>query len=203
MSRRVLPSLVLALTMLVACGGDAPEETAQPATVEDAMAQMSAQMANQVSATGAGSVEPIPAADLAAQLPDELGGFPASNQSHQDVGAMGMKMSTATAEYGDGTRRIDVSVTDAGGMGKMAPMAAAWAMVDINRTTADGFERTMRFEGHKGFESSSTSGGRLRTELSVLVGERVIVQLKGVEVELDELKKAAASLDLDALARGS
>jgi hypothetical protein len=197
MFRRTVPMFALAL--LVACGGDAPEETAQPATMEEAMQQMT----DQVAATGAGNVDPIDAAELAKQLPDELGGFAASDRSHQNVGAMGMKMSTATAEYRDGTRRIDVSVTDAGGMGKMAPMAAAWAMADIDRTSSDGFERTMRFEGYKGFESSSTSGGRLRTELSVLVGERVIVQLKGVEVELDDLKKAAASLDLNALARGS
>lgn len=198
MSRRAMPSFVLALALLVACGGDAPEAP-EPATIDDAMQEMT----NRAEASGASAVEPIAAAELAKLLPDDLAGFTASDRSHQDVGAMGMKMSMATVEYRDGTRRMDVTVTDAGGIGKMAPMAAAWAMTEFDRTTSDGFERTTRFEGHKGFESSRTSGGRLTTELSLLVGNRVVVQLKGVEVELEDLKQAARSLDLDAMASGS
>ncbi|HQW68009.1 MAG TPA: hypothetical protein PLJ23_13265 [Gemmatimonadales bacterium] len=85
----------------------------------------------------------------------------------------------------------------------MAPMAAAWSMVDFDRTTSDGYERTIRFEGHKGMESSRRSGGRLRSELSLMLGERVVMKLEGVEVDVDALKKAAAALDLDRLARGS
>jgi len=36
-----------------------------------------------------------------------------------------------------------------------------------------------------------------------MLGERVVMKLEGVEVDVDALKKAAAALDLDRLARGS
>jgi hypothetical protein len=194
-----LPPIALALALaLVACGDSAPEP-AQPATYEDAVAEMT----ERVQATGGGAVEPIAAAELATRLPDDLLGMSAEERSHQDVGAMGMKMSMATAEYRSESGRINASVTDVGGIGKMAPMAAAWSMADFDRTTSSGYERTIRFEGHKGMESSSTSGGRLRTELSLLLGERVVLRLEGIEVDVETLKKAAAALDLVKLARGS
>ncbi len=183
---------------LLACGGSTPKEAA-PATYEDAIAQMT----ERVEATGAGSVEPIAAAELAAHLPDKLLGMTASNRSHQDVGGMGMKMAMATAEYHGESGRINASLTDVGGIGKMAPMAAAWSMTDFDRTTSTGYERTIRFEGHKGVESSSRSGGRLRSELSLLIGERVVIRLEGIEVDVDKLKEAAKALNPDRLARGS
>lgn len=192
-----LPAVGLAC-MLLACGDTAPK-VEQPATYDEAVQQIT----ERVEATGAGAVDPIPAADLATRLPDDLVGMTASNRTHQDVGTMGMKMSMATAEYRDASGRINATLTDVGGIGKMAPMAAAWSMVDFDRTTSDGYERTIRFEGHKGMESSRRSGGRLRSELSLMLGERVVMKLEGVEVNVDALKKAAAALDLDRLARGS
>lgn len=192
-STTVLAALVV---WLGACSGDKPAEQ-QPASLEEAMQQSAAA----VQGATKGSVDPMPAADLAKRLPDELLGMTSSDRSHQDVGAMGMKMSMATAKYQDGTRRIDVSVTDAGSVGNMAPMAAAWSMVDFDRTTSSGYERTIRFEGNKGVESVRRDGGRLRAELSFIVGDRVIVKLEGREIEMDQLKDAARSLDLRALAR--
>jgi hypothetical protein len=80
-------------------------------------------------------------------------------------------------------------------------MTAAWAMVEFDRTTNDGYERTIRFEGYKGHESLSQGSGRARTELTLLLGERIVVQLKGSGVTMDQLKDAARAMDLRALAR--
>lgn len=199
MSRFRFYSAITAMTLVVgACGGGEPEPPPPPATLEEAMTQATEAIQN----ANPNSTEPIPAADLASHIPDELAGMTAENRSHQDVGAMGMKMSMATAEYRDGNQRIDVSITDAGSVGQMAPMAAAWAMVDFDRTTSSGYEKTIRFEGNKGVESVSRDGGRLRSELSFIVGGRVIVKLEGREIEIDQLKDAAKALDLKALARG-
>ncbi len=197
MPRLPLSSTVaMGALLLAGCGGDKSDRS-QPATVEEAMQQATAAATD----AAGGPVDPIPAADLATRLPDQLAGLAAGERSHQDVGMGAMKMSMAKAEYRDGAQRIDVSLTDAGSVGRMSPMVAAWAMVDFDRTTSTGYERTIRFEGYKGVETMSRDGGRLRTELSVIAGDRVIVQLKGVEVDMDQLKDAAKALDLRSIAR--
>lgn len=116
---------------------------------------------------------------------------------------MGMRISNTVARYeGDGGRSMTIAITDIGGMGSTAAMGmAAWSMTDFDRTTSSGFERTTRFEGFKAMESQSKQGSYTSAKLSVLVGERFIVQLEGQNVELDALKGAARSLDLRELAR--
>ncbi len=186
----------LMVMLLAGCGGDKPARD-QPGSLEDAMQQATAALPRSTAST----VEPIASTELAARLPDQLAGMTAGERTHQDVGMGGMKLSMATAEYRDGASQIDVTITDAGAVGTVAPMAAAWAMIDIDRTTSSGYERTSRFEGYKALEKVARDGGRLRTEFSVIVGDRLVLQLKGREVEIDRLKAAAKALDLRALAR--
>jgi hypothetical protein len=118
---------------------------------------------------------------------------------------MGMTVSTVNARYEDGAgRRISIAISDMGGMGNTGVMgAAAWAMTDFDRTTSNGYERTSRFEGHKAFESLTRDGGVLRTELSIMVDNRFIVQLEARESDMDALKRVAKSLDLRSLADGN
>jgi hypothetical protein len=111
---------------------------------------------------------------------------------------MGMKVSATNARYeGDEGRSVTIAISDIGGMGSMGAMgAAAWAMTEFDRTTQTGYDRTSRFDGFKAMESLSRDGGRLRTELSIIVGERFLVQMEGREVEMDVLKDAARRLRL-------
>lgn len=192
------PSLTGALVLvLAACGGnDAPPP---PATVQEAMEQAGKAMAD----AAASGTEPLSAESLQERLPERLNGFARGETERQDMGAMGIKMSMAKATYTDGDKRIDLSLTDTGNVGAMAPMAASWAMLDFDRTTSSGYERTMRFEGYKGYEEMSTSGGRLRSKLAILVGDRVVVNLEGRGVDVDELKKTASDLNLRSLARAN
>lgn len=192
---RRAPLLVLSL-LFAACGGGDDDVSQAPATVDEAIRQANDMVADRA----AGGTEPMKAEDLQARLPEELGGMTRGETERQDMGTMGIKMSMAKATYSSGTRRIDVTLTDTGTMGAMAPMAAAWTMVDFDRTTSSGYERTIRHEGYKGYEELSNSGGRLRTEVSLLVGDRIVVQLKGVEVPMDELKDALDKLNLRSLA---
>lgn len=180
--------------LLVACGGGS-DSPAPPETVEEAMEQ-AAEMTK-----AAGSVQAVKGTELAERLPASLAGFARGEVEHQDIAAMGLQMSSASARYTSGDGRIDVSLTDTGGASQMAPMTAAWAMVEFDRTTNDGYERTIRFEGYKGHESLSQGSGRARTELTLLLGERIVVQLKGSGVTMDQLKDAARAMDLRALAR--
>jgi hypothetical protein len=181
---------------LVACGGG--EDTPPPPeSMEEAM-QQATEMTK-----AAGDVEPLSGSQLLERLPASLSGFTRGEPEHQDIAAMGMKMSSAKATYTGDDGRIDVSLTDTGGASQMAPMAAGWAMVEFDRTTSTGYERTIRFEGFKGHEELSEGGGRTRTELSLLLGDRIVLQLKGSGVTMDQLKDVARAMDLRGLARAS
>lgn len=193
MSVRTRGSTFLLSCVLAACGGnDAPEA---PRTVEEAM-QQAAEMTKSAS-----DVKPLTGTELAERLPATLAGFSRGTPEHQDIAAMGMQMSSATARYTGTDGRIDVSLTDTGGASQLAPMTAAWAMVEFDRTTSTGYERTIRFEGFKGHEELSEGSGRPRTELTLLLGERIVLQLKGSGVSMDQLKDAARAMDLRGLAR--
>jgi hypothetical protein len=136
-------------------------------------------------------------------LPEAVEGLPRVDVSRNESGAMGMKVSNTVGRYeGEGGQSMTIAITDIGGMGSTGAMGmAAWAMTDFDRTTSSGFERTTRFEGFKAMESQSKQGSYASAKLSVLVGERFIVQLEGQNLELDALKDAAGSLDLRGLAR--
>jgi hypothetical protein len=194
MQPRPLLAPIALMSLLVGCGGnDAADRP--PANLEEAMEQAAGINSK------ARSIEPVSAADLEAMLPATLVGFTRGTPERQDIAAMGMKISSASATYTGEGGRIEVLLTDTGGASAMAPMAAAWAMVEFDRTTSTGYERTIRFEGFKGHEELSKSSGRVRTELALLLGERIVLSLHGSGVEMDVLKDAARAMDLRRLAR--
>ena len=187
---------VLVLLVLPACGGgDAPPPEAA-ATPAEAMAQM----ATALQGAAGEAAEPVDPETLAARMPAEVDGLPRLDVEQMQGGGMGMTVTTVTARYEEGSRRVSVMVTDAAGAPGMGLAGmAAWALMDFNRSNADGYERTTTFEGFRAMESSRQSGGRLHTELSILVGDRFIVQLTGQEVEVEALAAAARALDLTGL----
>lgn len=191
MPMRNVPALAILGALSVGCGGEA----AKP---PEHVMQQAAAAADRI----AGKAGPPIKADLLnAQLPSEIIGLPRVGGERQDASAMGIAMSTATASYRDGTKRVNIRMTDMGAGGAIASLGAAWALTEVNRTSDDGFERTTRIGGNRAFEKESRSNGRLRTELAVIAGDRLMVTLEGNEVELDELKRALAALDLDGLLR--
>lgn len=194
MHPRALLLPVAMVSLVAGCGGnDAADRP--PANLEEAMEQ-----ATRINSE-ARSVEPVSAADLENMLPASLVGLTRGTPERQDISAMGMKFSTASATYTGDDGRIEVLLTDTGGASTMAPMAAAWAMIEFDRTTSTGYERTIRFEGFKGREELSKNSGRVRTELSLLLGERIVLSLQGLGIEMDALKDAARAMDLRRLAR--
>lgn len=202
-------TVVTPLLLLAGCGGADAGESAPPPAAPETPAPVAATQQQALEQTTAAAVanaqgtggDPVPAAELESRLPDQLGGMPRTDRSSQDAGAMGVKMSVAAGRYqGDG-KRIMLSITDTGTTSGAGPMAAAWTLAEFDRTTADGYERTIRHNGMKGMESLSRRGGNVHSELSVLAGNRFVVQLKGTGVEMDALKSALDELDLSSLTR--
>ncbi len=194
-------SLLLSWCLFVlACGGDKePEAVEQPAeNMADAMAQMT--KAAEQMATGANSNVPlIPAQTLQDRFPKSIDGMERSESEREESGAMGMKLSIATARYRDDTRSLEITLTDAGGTGMLAAMGAAWAMVDVDRTREDGYERTVTIDGNRGFESERRYEGGVDSELQVMVGGRLLVKLDGNGVTMDATKRALKELNVNSL----
>jgi hypothetical protein len=189
---------VLLTLAAIACGGDEPAADAAPASMEEAMQQAAAAVSQQ-----SGGAEPASAEALADRLPDEVDGLERVEVERTESGAMGMKMSATVGRYeNDEGRHVTIAITDISGMGAAGMMsAAAWAMTDFDRTTDTGYDRTSRFEGFKALESESRAGGRVNTELAIVVAERFIVRIEGRDVDIDALKDAARALDLRGLSR--
>ncbi len=74
---------------------------------------------------------------------------------------MGMNISNANANYSDdenGTS-IDLKITDLGSVSGLSGMAAyGWYMVDIDKETETGYEKTFTYKGNKGFEKYDNEG---------------------------------------------
>ncbi|MHB1328484.1 MAG: hypothetical protein ACYC2K_09805 [Gemmatimonadales bacterium] len=190
MSIRTAAASSLFVVALVGCGGDKqpPADLMQHATA--AAEQMSAKAG-----------PPIKADLLNEHLPSEIVGLPRVGGDRQDASTMGIGMSTATASYRDGTKRVSIRMIDMGAGGAISSLGAVWALTDIDRRSDDGFERTTTIDGHRAFEKVSRQGGRIRSELAVIAANRLMVTLEGNDVELDELKRALDALDLASLLR--
>lgn len=164
--------------------------------VGDAMSALGAAMG---AANGGKTVETVDFRELKEMLPAELKGLKRTEASGERTAAMGMNVSTAHGEYSnDNGANATVTITDIGSMTGLAGMAAfAWSATEIDRETADGYEKTTRFDGHKAMEkydNSSKSG-----EMSVLVGDRFVVAAKGYNVDMDALKSAVKAVNLGKL----
>ena len=205
-----------ALTLLTACKSPeqkAAEETAKrleeasknleaatksgQANMGDAMAALGAAMG---AATDGKKVETVDFRALKEMLPETVSGMRRVEASGEKNAAMGMQVSTARGRYrNDAGGSASVTITDIGSMSGLAGMAMyAWAATEIDRETETGYEKTTRFDGHKAVEKydrTSKSG-----EISVLVGDRFVVEAQGNDVEVDDLKSALKSVNLGKLA---
>ncbi len=193
----------MCVSALAACGGDAPpprtpmEDAA--ASMTDAMQQM--QGAMETAAKAVVSNAPlVPAEALQARFPESVDGMDLVDSERTQGGAMGINISTATARYEDGSARmLTITITDAGKAGLLAALGAAWANVSVDRVTGDGFERTVTIGGNRGFESEQRTLDGADRELSVVAGDRLLVQLEGANVSMDVLRRTLDRLRVPSL----
>jgi hypothetical protein len=168
---------------------------ATPQAANAQIAQALKVLQNQ-NAAGGPRPEPVNFRELKGLLPESLPGFKRTSATGEKAGAMGMVVSHADAEYsGDGGAHLSVKITDIGNVtGPLGLGLAGWAMVEIDRETETGYEKSTVLGGNKAFEkydSRSKHG-----EVNVLVGNRFVVEVKGRDVKMDDMKNVAGKLDL-------
>lgn len=142
-------------------------------------------------------VTPVDFRDLKALLPENLGSIKRTNLEGERTAAMGMNISTASADYSDqeNNQSIDLKITDLGSVSGLSGLAAyGWYMVDIDKETETGYEKTITYKGYKGYEKYDNqykSG-----EISILVAKRFVVEANGNNVDMDLITGAVALIDL-------
>ena len=109
---------------------------------------------------------------------------------------MGFTVSQAEATYAAGDASVDVKITDMGNFPGLAMMGLGWAMGEVDRETATGYERTTTFRGHRAYEKADDAG---YAELQVLVAGRFLVEADGSGTTMDQLKGLVEAIDFDAL----
>jgi hypothetical protein len=178
-----------------AAAANAPAPGPAPAATSNA--QVAANPAAALAAlTGAGAaagqtVDPIDKDILKALLPDTVGGLPRTGTEATKGGMANMQISEADGDYSADQKHVKLKVVDMGGA-QMLGMAAAWAMVDIDRSSDTGYEKTGKVNGrptHEKFDKSSGSG-----EYAVLIAGRFLVDAEG-NADMSALKDGVAAVD--------
>ncbi|GAB3501616.1 transposase [Emticicia fontis] len=191
-----LLAILLATTFLLSnCGGKKEEEEKEePKTAAEALQNVTDEAEKMAKD---GPKEAVDAKLLKELLPADADGLPRKEASSEKTGAMGFQVSTATAQYREGDSSIEVSIVDVAGTGAIMGMAA-WAMVDVDKETDTGYEKTTTYKGHKSFEKydkESKDG-----EIAVLLANRFVVSVKGNDVAMDKIKATLDDIDLGKLA---
>ncbi|MFO7534445.1 MAG: hypothetical protein R6X19_01955 [Kiritimatiellia bacterium] len=131
---------------------------------------------------------------LKEMLPEAMAGLKRTSREGQKQ----MGMSEATAEYAseDGARSLSVKISDTGSMRGMLAGAAAYAMsLDMDKETDTGYERNSTFDGFKAHEKMEGDSG----EMTVMVGDRFLVEVRGNGITGETLKTAMGAIPLKKL----
>jgi len=143
--------------------------------------------------------DPVNFRSLKELLPEEIAGMSRQKHSGKTSGAMGFKISMAEATYREGDQKLEIDIVDAGGIGTALMGNAAWANLEIDEESDDGFKRTIEIDGNKSYQECSNNNKRC--QLAMMVAERFVVSLEGRNVDMNQLMKIAKNMDLRKLER--
>ena len=163
-------------------------------------------MGDMMGAVGAATgvhATPIAAQDLKAMLPASLGDLKRESIEAQSGQAMGLGGSAAKAAYAAGDRRVQLSITDLGGMGGLAAMAG-WANMTVDRETDGKIEKVYKDGARTVHEEYRKDGSH--GELTTILSNGVVVEATGDRVDMAALKGVLAGVDfakIEALKRAA
>ncbi|MDQ7039345.1 MAG: hypothetical protein Q9M35_00195 [Rhodothermus sp.] len=137
---------------------------------------------------------------LKAMLPEAIDGLERVEASGERSSAMGFRVSRATATYRSGDREVQLTISDMGSMQQLMGFAAAWMQQEIDREDEQGYERTTRYKGYPAYEKFTRwEDGSTRAQLQVVVRNRYMIELEGMNVAIEVLRTALDQIDLSRL----
>lgn len=144
-----------------------------------------------------GKATALPPKRLAMMLPAELpGGLVQSNLKTSGTSIGGVGASSASASYGDGDSRIDLTITDLGVAGSLAALGSA-LNVESESQNGSVIERTGKIDGRMAmvrFDSARKDG-----RYGMIVGDRFNIEADGQANSVEALRAALDRIDIDAL----
>jgi hypothetical protein len=147
---------------------------------------------------GGAKVEALPPDRLKQFVPDALGGLKRTSINVERNAAMGIQISTATAQYSDGAgQSLNLVITDTASLKGIVGFASGWAGVEQDRETDTGYDKTYKNGGrlvHEQWDNRNHSG-----KYALIVGDRFSVEVSGSAADVAALKGAVGSIDLSGL----
>jgi hypothetical protein len=143
-------------------------------------------------------IKPVEMETLKSMLPADLAGMKRTNASVQHNQMMGFDMAQAEAEYQAEDSNIRITIVDYGNLsGSMKMGLAGWTMMQYNRETDTGYEKTITYKGYKGMENydKETKSGSVQ----LFVKDRFMVTVEGNQITMDAVKKAIDAIDITKL----
>lgn len=131
-------------------------------------------------------------------VPAKLGAMERTAIEARSDNAMGMTFSSVTAEFRNDTGRVEVKVQDLGAMPALAMAMGAWAQSTVNRETQDEVEKVYQRDGASIKEEYRKDGSR--AEMSMMLGNGVMVEVTGDSMNMDGVRAAMTALDVKGLA---
>ncbi len=179
------------------CGGKSAEEEAKeaPQNFLEGVEKLTKDMEKTAKDGPKETIDPKKLKEL---LPTDADGLDRKESSSEKTATMGFGISTAYGRYSDDKdQNIDINIIDAAGTGLAMMGMAAWTMASVDKETDNGYEKTTEYEGYKAYEKYDTKNKD--GEISVMVANRYIVEVKGRGVGIDKIKATLKDIDLDKL----
>lgn len=142
---------------------------------------------------GGARVDPLDIEQLKPFIPDTFAGLAKTSSRAERTGFAPLMVSKAEATYEQGERRINLEITDTGGVSGLVAFAG-WAGIQGESEDESGSERTAKVGDRIVHEKRSKVGGQ--NEFGLVVGDRFVVNAAGGGVDLETLRAAVSSLDL-------
>ena len=134
---------------------------------------------------------------LKKELPSSIGWMKRTSFEGERAGVLGIKTSVANATYESGTKEIKISIADIGGFKAALRGLAIWSELEVDKENDYGYERTTEIDGYKAFEKYDSR--KEEGEIALIIQDRIVVTVKGENIEEDDLRKALKKIDLDDL----
>ena len=131
-------------------------------------------------------------------VPAKLGAMERTAIEARSDNAMGMTFSSVTSEFRNQAARVEVKVQDLGAVPALALAMGAWAQSTVSRETQDEVEKVFQRDGASIKEEYRKDGSR--AEMSMMLGNGVMIAVTGNNVNMDGVRAAMAALDVKGLA---
>ncbi len=143
------------------------------------------------------SVAPFTADQIKELMPDKLAGLFIYENEGESSAALGAPATFVVTIYRENYNIIKIAITDSGAAPATILAAAQWSNQNINKNSANGFDRTTTYKTYPAHEqyNNATKVGMFE----YIIDHRFIVSCQGKNRTIEQMRAAMDELNLDRL----